>query len=210
MWRISETRAVAVVGRALDEDRDAARAVALEGELLVGRALELARALLDGALDVVGGHVRRPWPCRPRCAGAGSLSGSPPPMRAAIVISRMILVKTLPRLASSAPFLCLIECPFGMSGHGASPALRRFGSESSTAGAVGPSCARKKKAPAQSAPGPRIEMKKSRQRPTLPPGYPGSTIGAGGLNGRVRNGNGCDPSAMVTGMNYQDDDNRRS
>ena len=28
---------------------------------------------------------------------------------------------------------------------------------------------------------------------------PGSTIGAGGLNGRVRNGNGCDPSAMVTG-----------
>jgi hypothetical protein len=45
--------------------------------------------------------------------------------------------------------------------------------------------------------------KKSRQRPTLPPGYPGSTIGAGGLNGRVRNGNGCDPSAMVTGMNYQ-------
>ena len=44
-------------------------------------------------------------------------------------------------------------------------------------------------------------VKKSRQRPTLPPGYPGSTIGAGGLNGRVRNGNGCDPSAMVTGMN---------
>ena len=44
------------------------------------------------------------------------------------------------------------------------------------------------------------ERKKSRQRPTLPPGYPGSTIGAGGLNGRVRNGNGCDPSAMVTGM----------
>src|SRR5262245_5436752 len=47
---------------------------------------------------------------------------------------------------------------------------------------------------------------KSRQRPTLPPGFPGSTIGAGGLNGRVRNGNGCDPSAMVTGMKlvYQD------
>src|SRR5688572_26828289 len=45
------------------------------------------------------------------------------------------------------------------------------------------------------------ERKKSRQRPTLPPGCPDSTIGAGGLNGRVRNGNGCDPSAMVTGMN---------
>ena len=56
--------------------------------------------------------------------------------------------------------------------------------------------------------------KKSRQRPTLPPGYPDSTIGAGGLNGRVRNGNGCDPSAMVTGMNLsnktpEDPDRRR-
>src|SRR5713226_6109360 len=40
---------------------------------------------------------------------------SPPPMRAAIDISRMILVKIFPRLASSAPFLCLmeahLECP---------------------------------------------------------------------------------------------------
>jgi hypothetical protein len=43
--------------------------------------------------------------------------------------------------------------------------------------------------------------KKSRQRPTLPPGCPGSTIGAGRLNGRVRNGNGCDTSAKVTGKN---------
>jgi hypothetical protein len=47
---------------------------------------------------------------------------------------------------------------------------------------------------------------KSRQRPTLPPGYPGSTIGAGGLNGRVRNGNGCDPSAMITGMSFSKND----
>ena len=39
----------------------------------------------------------------------------------------------------------------------------------------------------------------SRQRPTLPPSCPGSTIGAGGLNFRVRNGNGCDPSAIATG-----------
>ena len=41
--------------------------------------------------------------------------------------------------------------------------------------------------------------KKSRQRPTLPPGCPGSTIGDGGLNCRVRNGNGCDPSSQVPG-----------
>src|SRR3954453_7043735 len=41
--------------------------------------------------------------------------GSPPPMRAATVSSLMSLVKSLPRFASSAPFLCLIvahfECP---------------------------------------------------------------------------------------------------
>ncbi len=39
---------------------------------------------------------------------------------------------------------------------------------------------------------------KMRRRPTLPPRYQGSTIGAGGLNFRVRNGNGCFPSAIAT------------
>src|SRR5436190_616717 len=39
-------------------------------------------------------------------------SGSPPPVRADTVISLMNLVKSLPRLASVAPFLCLIECHF--------------------------------------------------------------------------------------------------
>src|SRR6476646_2959482 len=33
---------------------------------------------------------------------------SPPPMRAATVISLMMRVKTLPRFASAAPFLCLM------------------------------------------------------------------------------------------------------
>ena len=37
-----------------------------------------------------------------------------------------------------------------------------------------------------------------RRRPTLPGGLPPSTIGAGGLNCRVRDGNGCDPAAMAT------------
>src|SRR6185369_17570404 len=36
------------------------------------------------------------------------------------------------------------------------------------------------------------------QRPTLPPGLPGSTIGAGGLNFSVRNGKRCFPSAVAT------------
>ena len=37
----------------------------------------------------------------------------------------------------------------------------------------------------------------SRRRPTLPHSYPCSTIGAEGLNFRVRKGNGCDPFAMT-------------
>src|SRR5919197_6716436 len=45
----------------------------------------------------------------------GFESGSPPPMRAEEVSSRMSLVKTLPRRASTAAFLCLMvahfECP---------------------------------------------------------------------------------------------------
>ena len=42
----------------------------------------------------------------------GFMSGSPPPPRAATVNSLMMRVKILPRLASSAPFLCLIEAHF--------------------------------------------------------------------------------------------------
>ncbi len=38
-----------------------------------------------------------------------------------------------------------------------------------------------------------------RRRPTLPGRIPPSTIGAGGLNFRVRDGNGCDSAAMATG-----------
>ena len=39
----------------------------------------------------------------------------------------------------------------------------------------------------------------SRHRPTLPYRYQYSTIGPGGLNFRVRNGNGCGPSGIGTG-----------
>ena len=37
-----------------------------------------------------------------------------------------------------------------------------------------------------------------RRRPTLPGTLVPSTIGAGGLNCRVQNGNGCDPAAIAT------------
>ncbi len=39
-----------------------------------------------------------------------------------------------------------------------------------------------------------------RQRPTLPHSFPCSTIGGIRLNFRVRNGNGCDPDPMTTGI----------
>src|SRR5271163_157579 len=42
----------------------------------------------------------------------GLVSGSPPPFFAAIVISLISRVKILPRLASAAPFLCLIVAHF--------------------------------------------------------------------------------------------------
>src|SRR6478609_887572 len=42
----------------------------------------------------------------------GFMSGSPPPARAATASSLMRRVKIFPRLASAAPFLCLMECHF--------------------------------------------------------------------------------------------------
>ena len=45
-------------------------------------------------------------------ARVGLPSVSPPPSRAATVIARASLLKSLPRLASAAPFLCLIEDHF--------------------------------------------------------------------------------------------------
>src|SRR5713226_7899976 len=54
-------------------------------------------------------------PARIAVRNRGLEFGSPPPMRAAMVISRMILVNAWPRFASVAAFLCLIvahfECP---------------------------------------------------------------------------------------------------
>ena len=46
---------------------------------------------------------------------------------------------------------------------------------------------------------PRAFAREIRRRPTLPGENSPSTIGAGELNFRVRNGNGCDIAAMATG-----------
>jgi len=87
------------------------RAVAFEGDLLVVHALQFPGTPLDGAFDVFGRHVLR-LGGQNRSAQAGLPSGSPPPALAAIVISLMRRVNVLPRLASSAPFLCLIVAHF--------------------------------------------------------------------------------------------------
>ena len=60
----------------------------------------------------------------------------------------------------------------------------------------------------QKAPGPRwkepgaFDIIESRQRPTLPLRHQSSTMGAGKLNFRVRDGNGCFLSAIVTEKRY--------
>src|SRR6185437_8625494 len=43
-------------------------------------------------------------------------------------------------------------------------------------------------------------LKRCRRRPTLPRSLDRSTIGAAGLNARVRNGNGCGPCALVASV----------
>ena len=53
------------------------------------------------------------------------------------------------------------------------------------------------------APPPRGPFERNRRRPTLPGDRSPSTIGAGGLNFRVRNGNGCRPTAMATETSVQ-------
>ena len=90
-------------------DRHAARPVALVDDLLVSDALQLAGALLDGAVDVVVRHAVLGAPSARAVRSRGLALMSPPPSRAATVISLISLVNSLPRLASFAAFLCLIE-----------------------------------------------------------------------------------------------------
>ena len=101
-------RAVLVVGEHVDDDRRAAGPYAsycassydTPGSSPVPR--RIARLMFSaGMLAALASAmiVRR----------RGFMSGSPPPARAATVNSLMRRVKILPRLASRAPFLCLME-----------------------------------------------------------------------------------------------------
>src|SRR6266436_3243189 len=103
----------------------------------------------------------------------GFPSGSPPPTRAATVISLITLVKSRPRLASAAPFLCLIVCHFEC------PDMNRLLLAIRAAFYHAPPTSKK---PAKV---PRASQYLSRRCPTLPHRCQRSTIGAEGLNYRV-------------------------
>src|SRR3954471_147857 len=71
----------------------------------------------------------------------GLPAGSPPPMRAATVISFRMRVKILPRLASAAPFLCLMVLHLLWPDMGKAPyevgvEARRFGGRDYSKGVV--------------------------------------------------------------------------
>ena len=101
--------AVAVLGHRLDEQGDAAGAVALVHDVLDRRRVGArAGALGDRPLDVVLGHrgVARLLDGELQRRVALELA---PPSRAAVVIARASFVKSLPRRESTTAFLCLID-----------------------------------------------------------------------------------------------------
>src|SRR6185312_8601275 len=79
-------------------------------EFFVGGAGKFAGAALDGAFDVVGGHVLR-FGIIDGFAQARVLVGVAARL-GPMLISRIRRVNILPRLASRAPFLCLIVAHF--------------------------------------------------------------------------------------------------
>ena len=99
---------VAVVGQALDEHGDAVRAVALvHDRLVVGAAGLGAGPALDRAVDVVVGD-RGLLGLLDRVVERRVAVGSPPPVRAATSMFLISLANSLPRLASTTAFLCLV------------------------------------------------------------------------------------------------------
>ena len=118
--------AVAVVGQRLDDDGDAARAVALVADLLVVLGVA-ARGLLDGALDIVLRHRLRPWRSAPPGAGAGSSPGRACPLLAATVISRASLENIFDAHRVLAALAVHDVLELRMAGHGV-PCLSKIAS----------------------------------------------------------------------------------
>ena len=101
--------AVAVVGQRLDEHGDALRAVALVDDGLEDRARRCPRPMpfaIARSMLSFGIEYERAFSIA--FASAMLVAGSAPPSLAATRIERESFVKSLPRLASAAPFLCLI------------------------------------------------------------------------------------------------------
>src|SRR5438132_13336132 len=86
-----------------------------------------------------------------------------------------------------------------MAGHYAS-ARRAAVNVAARKGRIGRRHTVQTKTPDAFAPVRRFCLYDCRQRPTLPYSFPYSTIGGIRLNFRVRNGNGCDPDPMTTGI----------
>jgi hypothetical protein len=83
-WRISLTARLRLSVSHVDNDGHAAGAVALEGDLFVADAFQLAGAALDGALDVVLRHVFR-LGARTAVRSRALVSGLPPPLAATAI-----------------------------------------------------------------------------------------------------------------------------
>ena len=99
---------VAVVRENVDQDGDPARRVALVGDPLVGIGIGArARTLIDGALDVVVGHVGILGLLYGEAERRVHL-GVPATLARRDVIAFDNLPNSAPRFASAAPFLRLI------------------------------------------------------------------------------------------------------
>ena len=119
--------AVAVVGQRLDDHRDAVRAVALVDHLLERRRRRRPRpSRARSRARCCPSASSTSAPSRSRSASARFAAGSAPALAARPRSARATsFEKSLPRFASAAPFLCLIELPLAMPGHAPPPVRGR-------------------------------------------------------------------------------------
>ena len=115
-WRTSAAVRLLVVGQRLDDHRDALGAVALVDDRLERcRRRRPRRRPSRSRARCCPSASSTTSPSRSRSASARLFAGSPPPSFAATMIARVSFEKSLPRFASAAPFLCLIDdhllCP---------------------------------------------------------------------------------------------------